>query len=212
LILALGEFVLQTVMRQLQQWQQAGLQVAPIAVNISAIQLQRINLVVLVNRLMLQFNIEAKWLKFEITESAMIHDSREVVVMLQTLRELGAQIVLDDFGTGFSTLGYLKNLPIDGVKIDMSFVAEVTRDASDVAIVSGIVSMARELHLYTVAEGVETSAQLERLRELGCDQAQGYYFTRPVSAEACEKLLNQSTDILQLPDAVQIRALRRVGG
>lgn len=209
LIVGLGEFVLRSVMRQLQAWQRAALPLVPVAVNISPIQLQRINLAALVNQLLREFTVESKWLKFEITESAVIHDSREAVVALQTLRELGSQVVIDDFGTGFATLGHLKNLPVDGVKIDKGFVAEVTRDASDVAIVSGIVSMAHDLHLYTVAEGIERSEQLAKLRELGCDQGQGYYFTRAVAAAGCEQLLSQLGDMQDPPESVQRRVLRR---
>jgi diguanylate cyclase (GGDEF)-like protein/PAS domain S-box-containing protein len=211
LILPLGEFVLRSVLQQIQRWHQLGMPLVPVAVNISPLQLQRINLAELVAKLIAEFGVESKWLAFEVTESAVIHDYQEVVSTLQNFRELGSRVLIDDFGTGFSTLGHLKNLPIDGIKIDRSFVMEVSNKYSDRVIISGIVNMARELKLYTVAEGIETMEQLAVLRELGCDHGQGYYFTSSLSGKDAQKLLEQLGGMKDLSETVKHRVLRRVG-
>jgi len=210
MILTVGENVIRTVVKQLQQWRLLGLPLIPVAVNISPLQLQRIDLANLVVQLMNEFAIESKWLSFEITESAVIHDYSEVVKTLEKLRDLGSKVLIDDFGTGFATLGHLKNLPIDGIKIDRGFVSEVTKKSSDRVIINGIISMARDLKLYTVAEGIETSEQLAKLRELGCDQAQGYYFTSALSTTDAQKMLEQLGGFKDLTDTVKHRVLRRV--
>ena len=140
----------------------------------------------------------------------MIHDYREVVKTLQKFRDMGSKVLIDDFGTGFATLGHLKNLPVDGIKIDRGFVAEVNKKSSDRVIINGVISMARELKLYTVAEGIETSEQLAKLRELGCDQGQGYYFTSALSARDAQKMLEQLGGLKDLTDTAKIRMLRRV--
>ncbi|MES1190303.1 MAG: EAL domain-containing protein [Steroidobacter sp.] len=211
LIVALGEAVLRAVMQQLQRWQQLRLPMVPVAVNISPLQLQRINLVSLLSRLISEFGVDSQWLTFEITESAVIHDYREVVATLEKIRNLGSKVLIDDFGTGFATLGHLKNLPIDGIKIDRSFVTEVVNKSSDRVIINGIVNMARELRLYTVAEGIETSEQLAKLRELECDQGQGYYFTSALPAADAQKMLEQMDGMKDLSVTVKHRLLRRVG-
>ena len=210
LILPLGEFVLRSVLQQIQRWRHLGVPLVPVAVNISPLQLQRINLAELVARLISEFGVESKWLTFEVTESVVIHDYKEVVSTLQMFRELGSKVLIDDFGTGFSTLGHLKNLPIDGIKIDRSFVSEVSNKSSDRAIINGIISMARELKLYTVAEGIETVEQLAALRELGCDHGQGYYFASSLSVKDAEKMLDQLSGMADLSATVKHRMLRRV--
>lgn len=210
MILALGENVMRAVIKQLQQWRLLGLPLVPVAVNISPLQLQRTDLADLVAQLMNEFSVESRWLSFEITESAVIHDYREVVKTLQKFRDLGSKVLIDDFGTGFATLGHLKNLPIDGIKIDRGFVAEVTKKSSDRVIITGVINMARELKLYTVAEGIETSEQLAKLRELGCDQGQGYYFTSALAKKDAQRMLEQLGGFKDLTDTVKHRVLRRV--
>jgi EAL domain-containing protein (putative c-di-GMP-specific phosphodiesterase class I) len=119
----------------------------------------------------------------EITESAIIQESEKAIGMLQAMREMGIRITMDDFGTGYSSLSYLKRFPISSLKIDRSFIAEVLSDADDAQISRAIIAMAHGMKLKVVAEGVETAEQLEFLRREGCDEAQGYYFARPMPAE-----------------------------
>lgn len=210
LIIPMGEFVIRSVLEQLQRWRQLGLPLVPVAVNISPLQLQRTNLADVVARLIGEFDVDSKWLTFEITESAVIHDYNEVVTTLQKFRELGSKVLIDDFGTGFSTLGHLKNLPIDGIKVDRGFVSELANKSSDRVIISGIIKMAREMNLYVVAEGIETQEQLTYLKNLDCDQGQGYYFMPAVSAKGAQKLLEQLDGMKDLAETVKHRVLRRV--
>ncbi len=191
LMLLLGEYVLRKVIEQLKSWQAQGVPLVPVAVNISPVQLQRDNLPKLIDKLLVEGNVDAEYLHFEITESALLNHSQEMIVMLETLRTLGSRISIDDFGTGFSNLSYLKHLPVDTVKIDKSFVADVATDSSDAAIVGSIISMSTQLELRTVAEGIETQAQLDKLRAMGCSYGQGYHFARPMSAANCESILRQ---------------------
>jgi len=209
LIVTVGEFVLRAAFQLLKRWQQLDIAMVPIAVNISPLQLQRANLAELVAQLFAEYGVDSKWITFEVTESAVIHDYKEVVATLQKFRELGSKVLIDDFGTGFSTLGHLRDLPIDGVKIDRSFLRDVGHRPSDRVIINGVVNMARELKLYTVAEGIETSEQLELVRALGCDQGQGYYFTPSVSAKDAQNMLEQLGGMRELSDTVKHRVLRR---
>ncbi|MGC3980341.1 MAG: EAL domain-containing protein [Steroidobacteraceae bacterium] len=202
LVLALGESVLRKVMAQLRQWQDEGIQLCPIAVNVSPLQLQNGDLPNVMNALLLEFGVDAKWLTFEITESAVLRHSQETVVMLETLRMLGSKVAINDFGTGFSNLSYLKMLPIDTLKIDKGFVTDMLTDSSDAAIVGGVLDMARNLRLHTVAEGIETEAQMLKLRELGCTYGQGFYFSRSQSVENCRELLKGTRDVKQFTDSL----------
>jgi len=194
LILALGEFVLTTVCEQVARWELGGVPVVPVAVNISAVQLRRQNIVDLVRRVLQQTHMRPHLLVLELTESALIEKVHEHVGPLQALRGDGIGIEIDDFGTGYSSLSYLKELPIDAIKIDRSFIGQIDVNAVDAAIVSAIVAMAHSLQLRVVAEGVETAAQLQVLAHHGCDIAQGFLFARPLAADDCRKLLTASTD------------------
>jgi diguanylate cyclase (GGDEF)-like protein len=188
-IVDLGEQVLRLVCMQLRDWSAAGIPVLPVSINVSPRQLDRTRLQDTVEKLTTEFAIDPRMLSFEITEGAVMHDAEQHLGTLHTLRRLGSRIAVDDFGTGYSSLSYLKHLPIDALKIDRAFVRDMASDANDAAIVAAIIGMARTLGLRTVAEGVETVDQLERLRTLGCDSAQGYLFSRPMSVRACTALL-----------------------
>lgn len=189
LIVPLGEFVLEQVMRDARAWGEEGLSVVPIAVSISAVQLERSDLVATIGKLSRNHAFDPSLLQLELTESAVFErrhgmsaESNEDAV--QRLRDLGVRTAIDDFGTGYSSLSYLKRW-----KFDRSFIRDLVTDASDLAIVSAITAIAGHLHLPVVAEGVEGWQQLEKLRELGCDLAQGYLFARPAPPKECGRYL-----------------------
>ena len=194
LILPIGEFVLQRAIEDMVRWRNKGRELVPVAINVSAVQLQRSNLAETITRLARQHGLEPTMLQIELTESA-VFERREARAReaaqdaVAKLRELGIHIAIDDFGTGYSSLSYLKRWRVDTLKIDRSFVRDLVTDMSDLAIVSAIIAMARHLHIEVVAEGIEGWPQLEKLRALGCAYAQGYLFARPAAAEECDRFL-----------------------
>jgi EAL domain-containing protein (putative c-di-GMP-specific phosphodiesterase class I) len=189
LILELGEFVLRSACEQIMTWQREGTPVVPLAVNISAVQLRRGGFADFVRRVLRETGMQPQQLALELTESTLMQNVRQHVAELQSLRADGVGIEIDDFGTGYSSLAYLKQLPIDTVKIDRSFIHNIDSNPVDAAIVSAIFAMAETMRLRVVAEGVETRGQLEMLGRYGCAYAQGYYFSKPLHAEDCRKLL-----------------------
>ncbi len=203
LIVPIGDFVLQRAIEDMARWRQAQGKLVPVAINVSAVQLQRSNLADSISRLTKEYGFEPAMLQIELTESAVFERrearSREANQdAVARLRELGVHIAIDDFGTGYSSLSYLKRWRVDTLKIDRSFVRDLVTDMSDLAIVSAIIAMATHLHIEVVAEGIEGWPQLEKLRQLGCRYAQGYLFARPASAEACLRYLSdQPLDLTQ---------------
>ncbi|WP_009632093.1 putative bifunctional diguanylate cyclase/phosphodiesterase [Synechocystis sp. PCC 7509] len=195
LIISIGEWVLRTACTQNRSWQLAGLPLIKMAVNISSRQFKEQNLVELTNQVLQETDLEANYLELEITESLIIENVQQAINTMNQLHDMGITLSLDDFGTGYSSLNYLKRLPIDILKIDQSFVRELVADSDDAAIVKAIISLAHNLKLSVIAEGVETQAQLEYLQKNGCDKIQGYYISRPVSAEALAKLLQQESNL-----------------
>ncbi len=191
LIISIGEWVLRKACAQNRSWQLAGLPSIKMAVNISSRQFKEQNLVDITERILRETDLEAKYLELEITESLIIENIQQAINTMNQLHEMGITLSLDDFGTGYSSLNYLKRLPIDILKIDRSFVRELTIGSDDAAIVKAIISLAHNLQLRVIAEGVETQAQLEYLQKHGCDEIQGYYISRPIPAEALAKLLNE---------------------
>lgn len=189
IIVPIGVWVLQEACRQAKEWQEAGLEPIPIAVNVSLEQLRRGDLVAVVANALSESNLEPRWLELEFTESAVMQDTEDNLVILRQLKELGVLLSIDDFGTGFSSLGYLQKLPMDVLKIDRSYVLELPDDEDAATIVTTIVRMARSLDLDVIAEGVESGEQLEFLRGLGCDQYQGVVFSAPVPAAEATLLL-----------------------
>jgi diguanylate cyclase (GGDEF)-like protein len=191
LIVGLGEYVLREVCRQLGEWQRERLPLVPVSINISVHQFEKTPLASVVASLAQEFGIDASLVHFEITESAAMHNSQQQLGALQALRNLGSRILIDDFGTGYSSLSYLKHLPIDTLKIDRAFVRDMASDANDAAIVRAIVGVAKSLGMVLVAEGIESEEQLDCLRELGCECGQGFFFSPPLSPEACRNVLRQ---------------------
>jgi diguanylate cyclase (GGDEF)-like protein/PAS domain S-box-containing protein len=190
LILPLGEWVIKEVCRQVRSWLDAGLAVPTIAVNLSSRQFRQETLVRMIVHALKGHELEAKHLQFEITESAAMHDMEAALATLRELKGIGLKLALDDFGTGYSSLAYLKRFPIDHLKIDRAFVHDLTTDPDDAAICIAIIDLAHNLKLSVVAEGVETEAQMNFLRRNGCDDIQGYYFSRPIAADQFVKLLS----------------------
>jgi len=180
-IVALGDWVLEQAVRQAAIWQQAGTP-CPVAVNLSALQFHPGGLVMRVQQLLSTYGLQAHLLELELTESILIEDADEALARMQELRALGVRLSLDDFGTGYSSLGYLKRFPLQQIKIDRSFIATMHSDAVDAAIVTSIIQLARALKMEVVAEGVELEEQRQHLRELGCDQYQGFLCSRAVPA------------------------------
>ncbi|MBF0217966.1 MAG: EAL domain-containing protein [Gammaproteobacteria bacterium] len=184
LILPLGEWVIRDACRQLQLWNNSGLHTPPlqIAVNLSPLQFQQPSLCETVAAIMQEYETAKGTLCIEVTESMILYDINKVIAILNDFRNMGVQISLDDFGTGYSSLAHLKRLPLDHIKIDRSFVRDIESDSDDAAIVAAIISMSHRLGLKVIAEGVESKEQLNYLRELHCDQIQGYYISRPLPA------------------------------
>lgn len=195
LIISIGEWVLRTACAQNRSWQLAGLPRIKMAVNISSRQFQKQNLTEIAAQVLQDTDLEPNYLELEITESLIIENLQQAINTMNQLHEMGITLSLDDFGTGYSSLNYLKRLPIDVLKIDQSFVRELTIDSDDAAIVKAIISLAHNLQLSVIAEGVENQAQLEYLQRHGCDEIQGYYISRPISAAALAKLLQQESDL-----------------
>ena len=189
LILPLGEWVVQNVCRQQRVWLDRGLSVPPVAVNLSALQFRQKNLVQFIRQELAANQLDAKYLEIEITESTLMDSVDEAAATLQELRTTGIKISLDDFGTGHSSLSRLRRLPIDHLKIDQSFVCNLTTEPEDAAICLAIIGLAHNLRMSVIAEGVETEGQANYLRQHHCDEMQGYYFSRPLPADDFEELL-----------------------
>ena len=189
LIIAIGEWVLHEACRQAAAWQAAGLPPIVMAVNLSALQFRRGNILNTVSAALARSGLPARYLELELTESILLQDVDAAMKTLYSLKELGVQLSIDDFGTGYSSLSYLKRLAVDKLKIDQSFVRDIANDPDDAAIVHAIVQLGHTLQLTVIAEGVETDRQLAFLTEYGCDEAQGYLFSRPLAAAAVEPLL-----------------------
>jgi PAS domain S-box-containing protein/diguanylate cyclase (GGDEF)-like protein len=187
MILEVGQWVIRQALTDCRHWISQGLHPPRIAVNVSAVQLQQENFVETVQEAI--GDDASDKLDFEITETVLMHNIESNIVKLTRLRDLGIDIAIDDFGTGYSSLSYLTRLPVSTVKIDRAFVLGMTADANNMAIVTTIISLARSLKLKVVAEGVETEEQARFLRLLGCDQLQGYLFSRPASATQVASLL-----------------------
>ena len=181
-ILQIGEWVLKTAVEQLKQWNQQGLGNIKVAVNLSAIQFHQPQLPEMVSRILTESGISPDLLELELTEGVAVQDPRTATATMDRLNSHGIRLSMDDFGTGYSSLSQLKRFQIYKLKIDQSFIRDIDHDSNDRAIVSAIIRMAQALGMQTTAEGVETQAQLEFLQQQGCDEAQGYHFSRPLQA------------------------------
>ncbi|WP_426210394.1 bifunctional diguanylate cyclase/phosphodiesterase [Massilia sp. TWP1-3-3] len=206
LIVPIGAWVMRTACRQNKQWQDAGLGALRVAVNLSARQFAAPDLLADITGVLEQTGLAAACLEIELTESLFMSDVTTAVEVLHGMKSLGVNLSIDDFGTGYSSLSYLSRFPIDVLKIDRSFVSDIASDASDAAIVASIIALAHNLKLSVIAEGVETAEQLDYLRRHGCDEMQGYYFSRPLAADHFEHLLRQRACLPPDPAAGAVRA------
>lgn len=189
LIVPIGEWVLREACRQNQEWRAAGLPHVRMAVNLSSVQFRQPDLEVRIARVLEDTGLDPDGLELELTESMLLQDAEATIETLRTIREMGIHLAIDDFGTGYSSLSYIKRFPVHALKIDQSFVREVLTSPEDSAITTSIVLMGKSLDLTVVGEGVETRSQLEFLRVLECDEAQGYLFSRPVPAKEAGECL-----------------------
>jgi len=189
LLLPIGQWVLHEACRQARAWLDAGLRPVPVAVNISAVEFRDKGFLEGVRAILKDTRLEPRYLELELTESVLMQHAESSASVLQALKTMGVQLAVDDFGTGYSSLSYLRRFPIDTLKVDRSFVRQITADADDAIIASAVISMGKSLKLRVVAEGVETREQLAFLQDQRCDEGQGYYFSRPVVAEQFAKLL-----------------------
>jgi len=197
LINRIGEWVLTQACAQAHAWHEAGYRTLQVAVNCSAHQFRREQYVGSIESTLNQYRLPPGCLELEITESVIMQHTEQVLVRLRELHDMGVQLSLDDFGTGYSSLSYLKRFPIQKLKIDQTFVRDITADPDDAAIVGAIIAMAHSLGLQVMAEGVETRQQLDFLKALKCDQAQGYYFSPPVPADEFGALLGDPRRLRQ---------------
>ena len=214
LIIPLGEWVLRAACTQNKAWQAMGISPIRIAVNLSARQFQQPNLLEQIQQILSETQLNPCNLELEITETAAMQDVEYTTAVLHALRKMGIRISMDDFGAGYSSLGYLKKFPLHTLKIDRSFVQDLADSPDDLAIISAIITLGQGLNLNVVAEGVETQAQLEQLRSLNCVEMQGFWFSQPLDVKAATQFLKQQTftsdthPLLSDPSATHLSALR----
>ena len=191
-IVPIGDWVLREACRQNKAWQDAGLPLMVVSVNVSARQFREKNLVASVAGALKESGLDAKYLELEVTESLIMQDVGLVVATMKDLQGLGVQLSIDDFGTGYSSLSALKTFPVTRLKIDKSFIDGLLVNESDRAVANAIISLGQKLNLRVIAEGVETEAQAACLRDINCDEMQGYLFSKPLPASEIEELLRMT--------------------
>jgi diguanylate cyclase (GGDEF)-like protein/PAS domain S-box-containing protein len=199
LIIPLGEWVFEQAARQVTAWRKQGMPNLVVSVNISAVQFRKDDFVDSIKTILEEEGAVANSLELELTESILMHDMESSIQTLNDLRELGFRIAIDDFGTGFSSLNYLRRLPVNVLKIDQSFVREMVIEKASLAIVESIISLAHSLGKETIAEGVETQAELDILTQRNCRLIQGYYFSKPLPAPMFEAWVNSRADVNIIP-------------
>lgn len=192
LILEIGEFVLREGCKTATKWHEEGILQGRIAINVSARQLIHPNFISLLDTIREETHCNPEWIELEITESSILEKPEKVIALLWVIKRKGFHISIDDFGTGYSSLSYLKNLPIDKLKIDISFVRNVTHEPKNQIIVKTIIALAKGLNMQVLAEGVESQEELEFLHKNGIDSIQGYYYHKPMAADAMEELLRRT--------------------
>lgn len=200
-IVTLGWWIIETVCMQIGAWKAAGTEILPVSVNVSARQFLQDDLPHVVARLIQEANIDPHYIQLELTETTLMADSRGTLRRMQELNDLGVSISLDDFGTGYSSLSYLSQFPIHCLKIDRSFIVEMTRGTKPAAMVSAVIAMGHRLGLDVMAEGVETERQLAFLKSHQCDLAQGFYYSRPIAAAAAARLMQSGARLPLEPPA-----------
>ncbi|MBS0330348.1 MAG: EAL domain-containing protein, partial [Proteobacteria bacterium] len=185
-ILPIGEWAMRSAVQQMKAWVDGGLAPMAMAVNLSAVQFRHPHLPERVSQILEEVGLPPQYLELELTESVAMDDAPAAIAIMDNLYERGIRMSIDDFGTGYSSLSYLKRFKVHRLKIDQSFVRGIAEDPEDRAIVSAIIRLADSLGLLTIAEGVETDGQLTFLREQGCREVQGYYFSKPLEASRFE--------------------------
>jgi len=195
LMVKVGEWVIFEACRAIKTWLELGYNPGKVAVNLSERQFGSNKLLNTIKRTLSDVDIPASYIELEITESLMMNDTDLTVSTLKEIKRMGIDIAMDDFGTGYSSLAYLKRYPIDILKIDRAFVKDVTDDENDAAIVEAIVALAKQLKLKIVAEGIETEAQYNFLKESGCEIGQGYLFSKPVDFDGVLTLLEKGVSL-----------------
>ncbi len=198
MIVSLGEWVLNEACRQNQEWRAMGLREISMSVNLSPLQLHDRSLMEIILAALARSSMPSNALELEITESAMMRSPEQAITVLNKIIESDIRVSIDDFGTGYSSLSHLKKFPIYELKVDQSFVRNVSIDKNDAAIVSAVIGMAKSLGLSVTAEGVETIEQLRFLKKLDCDKMQGFYFSKPLTADEFRKLLESGRKLAAL--------------
>ena len=191
LIIPIGEWIIQEACRQARAWQEEGLPMLNLSINLSARQFHKQTIIETISGLLKETGFDPHQLELEITESVIMQDVDENIETLRRLKDLGLRLSIDDFGTGYSSLNYLKRFPIDVLKIDQSFVMDITSDPENSSVVSAIIALAHSLNLKVIAEGVETAEQLDFLKERGCNEVQGYYFSKPIPGHLVKDLFEK---------------------
>ncbi len=194
LIIQLGERIIESACMQLREWIELGYRPIPIAINLSPVQLRQKDFHLRLSKILKRTGVKPQLIELEITESTLMNNMDRTINMLKKLRLLGTRISIDDFGTGYSSLTYLKHFPVNTLKIDRSFIKNVTTDPDDSAIVKGVIALAHSLQLDVIAEGIEDKEQLEFLKEAECDYGQGYYFSKPLDKESFTRLFLQNSN------------------
>lgn len=197
-IVQIGEWVLRTACAQNRAWQLAGFTPIRMSVNLSSRQFEQPYLVQVINQILEETELQASDLELEVTESFLMGNIERSIKTLKQLRELGIWLALDDFGTGYSSLSYLKRFPVNILKIDQSFVQDVVSNPDSAAVTDAIIALAKSLRLSITAEGVETQEQLDYLKMQGCDEGQGYYFSRPVPADVIAPMLQKISQQIEV--------------
>jgi diguanylate cyclase (GGDEF)-like protein len=195
IIVAIGQWVLREACRQTREWRDAGLLVVPVAVNISSLEFRSEQFLEHVQTALNDTCLDSSYLELELTETVLMRHAESTIYMLGQLKALGVRLAVDDFGTGYSSLSYLTRFPIDSLKLDQSFVHNIVAKSNDAIVIGAVISMTKSLKQRVIAEGVETAEQLAFLQAHGCDEGQGYYFSRPVAARQFANLLTMPSQL-----------------
>lgn len=203
LLTPMSKWIILTVCRQIKQWQQQGITSISAAVNLSASFFQHRDFEETIEKCLLETGIPPECLELELTEATIMSDPQKVLGSMAAMKALGLQLSIDDFGIGYSSLSYLKKLPVDKLKIDQSFIHNIASDPDNAAVVRAVISIGRSMQLKVIAEGVENASQLAWLQAEGSEEAQGYYFSRPLPAKGITALLKQRPNFLHNPRGKQ---------